>query len=174
MFTVDADYKIQQPLAQFFVARLINLEWVQPGSAEHRVFAARGDVDDGAGHALVTAYALERPDGQWSLLIVNRDQQNAHQVRISFQDQAAHGAASFTGPVQTSTFGREQYHWQPAETRFMAHDEHAGERPVVVNTKGFADPDGPIKHADENAQKDTLFDLPAASVTVIRGKIGSP
>jgi hypothetical protein len=174
MFTVDADYKIQQPLAQFFVAQLINLEWVQPGSAEHRVFAAKADVDDGAGHALVTAYALERPDGQWSLLIVNRDQQNAHSVRISFQDQAAHGAASFVGPVQISTFGREQYHWQPAETRFMAHDEHAAERPVVVNTKGFADPDGPIKHADENAQKDTSFDLPAASVTVIRGKIGAP
>ena len=32
MFTVDADYQVQQPLAQFFVAQLINLEWVQPGS----------------------------------------------------------------------------------------------------------------------------------------------
>jgi len=174
MFTVDADYKIQQPLAQFFVAQLINLEWVQPGSAENRMFAAKGDVDDGAAHALLTAYALQRPDGQWSLLVVNRDQQNAHAVRISFRDEAAHGASSFVGPVQISTFGREQYHWQPAETRFMAHDEHAGERPVVVNTKGFADPDGPIKHSDQNAQKDTLFDLPAASVTVIRGKIGAP
>jgi hypothetical protein len=76
--------------------------------------------------------------------------------------------------VQISTFGRKQYHWQPAETRFMAHDEHAGERPVVVNTKGFADPDGPIERTNENAQQDTLFDLPAASVTVIRGKIGAP
>ena len=174
MFTVDADYKIQQPLAQFFVAQLINLEWVQPGSTEHRMFAAKGDVDDGAGHALVTAYALLRPDGQWSLLVVNRDQQNAHSVRISFRDEAAQGASSFIGPVQISTFGREQYHWQPAETRFMAHDEHAAERPVVVNTKGFADPDGPIKHSDEDARKDSSFDLPAASVSVIRGKIATP
>jgi F5/8 type C domain len=173
MFTVDAEYQIQQPLAQFFVAQLINLEWVQPGSAEHRVFAAKGDVDDGAGHALVTAYALERPDGLWSLLIVNRDQQNSHAVRISFRDEGAQGAASFVGAVEISTFGREQYRWQPAETRFMAHDEHAGERPVVVNTKGFAAPDGPIQHADENATRETAYDLPAASVTVIRGKIGA-
>ena len=28
----------------------------------------------------------------------------------------------------------------------MAHDEHAAERAVVVNTKGFADPDGPMRH----------------------------
>jgi hypothetical protein len=171
MFTVDADYKVQQPLAQFFVAQLINLEWAQPGNGEHLVFPAKADLDDGAGHALVTAYALQRPDGQTSLLIVNRDQQNSHRVRISFQDQAKPTADSFAGPVQILTFGSDQYHWQPAETRFMAHSEHAGERPIVTNTKGFADPDGPIKHSEENAAKDTSFDLPAASVTVIRGKI---
>ena len=33
MFTIDANYQIQQPLAQFFVAQLINLEWVQPGGS---------------------------------------------------------------------------------------------------------------------------------------------
>jgi hypothetical protein len=173
MFTVDANYQIQQPLAQFFVAQLINLEWAQPGSAEHEVFPAKSDVEDGAGHALVTAYALKRPDGQWSLMIVNRDQHNAHKVRISFRDQSSREAGTFAGAVQVSAFGREQYHWQPAETRFMAHDEHAAERAVVVNTKGFADPDGPIKHSEENAAPDTWYDLPAASVVVIRGRIGS-
>jgi hypothetical protein len=173
MFTVDANYQIQQPLAQFFVAQLINLEWAQPGSAEHEVFPAKSDVEDGAGHLLVTAYALKRPDRQWSLMIVNRDQHNAHKVRISFRDQSSREAESFAGAVQISAFGREQYHWQPAETRFMAHDEHAAERAVVVNTKGFADPDGPIKHSEENAAPDTLYDLPAASVVVIRGKIAN-
>ena len=55
----------------------------------------------------------------------------------------------------------------------MAHDEHAAEHAVVVNTKGYADPDGPIKHSEENGAPDTLYDLPAASVVVIRGRIGS-
>ncbi|MGA8407441.1 MAG: discoidin domain-containing protein [Candidatus Acidiferrales bacterium] len=174
MFTVDANYQIQQPLAQFFVAQLINLEWAQPGSGEHEVFSAKSDVEDGAGHALVTAYALKRPDGEWSLMIVNRDQQNGHRVRIAFQDQASDARAeSFAGAVEIAEFGREQYHWWPAETRFMAHDEHAAEHAVVVNTKGYADPDGPIKHSEENGAPDTLYDLPAASVVVIRGRIGS-
>ena len=172
MFTVDADYQIQQPLAQFFVAQMINLEWVQPGTEENRMFPAKGDVDDGAGHALVTAYALQRPDGKWSLLIVNRDQENKHEVRISFRDQASHATSSFVGPVQVITFGREQYKWQPAETRLMAHAEHAAERSIVTNTKGFADPDGPAKSVEISGDKGTLYELPAASVTVIRGKIG--
>src|SRR5260370_8158994 len=85
MFTVDASYRIQQPLAQFFVAQLINLEWAQPGGGEHQVYPAKSDIDDGTGRELVTAYALKRPDGEWSLLVVNRDQENAHPVRIAFR-----------------------------------------------------------------------------------------
>jgi hypothetical protein len=170
MFTVDANYQIEQPLAQFFASQLINLEWVQPGSAENQMFPAQSDVTDGAGHALVTAYALHRPDGQWSIMAVNRDQENAHSVRIAFQGDAVN---SFAGPVDISIFGKAQYQWHPASTRFMAHAEHAGEPPVIVNTKGMADPDGPPVHRQQNAAKETTFELPAASIVVIRGKIGA-
>jgi len=76
MFSLDHAYQLGQPLSQFYAAQLINREWVQPGSEAHIMFPAKADLDDGAGHALVTAYALQRPDGQWSLLIVNRDQEN--------------------------------------------------------------------------------------------------
>jgi hypothetical protein len=173
MFTVDADYQIQQPLSQLFVSQLINLEWVQPGRGEHRMFPAKSDIEDGAGHALVTAYALKRPDGQWSLLIVNRDQQNAHRVRILFQDKTRDDVNSFVGPVEVATFGKAQYQWHPATTRFMAHAEHAGERAVVANTKGMADPDGPIVHTRQTAGRDASYDLPVASVVVVGGKIGT-
>jgi len=172
MFTVGPDYQIEQPLAQFFVSQLINLDWVQPGSGEHQVFSAKGDVDDGAGHALLTVYALKRPDGQWSLMIVNRDQQNAHRVQISFEDQAAGVASSFMGPVDVATFGSAQYQWHPALTRFMTHNELPAVFPVVAYTQGNADPDGPVAHAKQTAGKHAFYDLPAASVVVIRGKIG--
>jgi hypothetical protein len=173
-YTVDTNYQVQQPLAQFFASQLINLEWVQPGAAENQAFPAKSDIDDGAGHALVTAYALKRPDGQWSLMIVNRDQQNAHRARISFRNDADRATTSFVGKVDVSSFGRDQYQWHPADTRFVAHAEHAGELSVVANTKGTADPDGPILHATQTAPKDGAYDLPAASIVVIRGKVGAP
>ena len=170
MFTVDANYKIEQPLAQFFVAQLMNLEWVQPGGGEHQIFAAHSDVDDGAGHLLVTSYALKRPDGQWSLLLVNRDQEVAHKVRISFRGEG--GAESgFAGPVEIATFGGSQYRWYPARTRFMAHAEQSAQSTVVAETEGRANPDGPIVRQQRNASSDTEYELPAASVVVIRGKI---
>jgi hypothetical protein len=173
MFTVDADYKIQQPLSQFFTSQLINLEWVQPGSGEHFVYPAKGDLDDGAGHALVTAYAVKRPDGQWSVMAVNRDQENSHRVRISFRDQGAPEGSFFSGPVEVSTFGKNQYQWHPGETLFMAHAEHSAESAVIVLSAGSADPDGPVSHSHQSGGKDALFDLPAASVVVVRGKIAA-
>jgi len=168
MFTVDKDYNIQQPLPQFYVAQLINREWLQP-TGEHETYAARGDLDDGAGHALVTAYATKRPDGQWALLVVNRDQFNPHKVRVVF---GAPGAAmAFRGPVDVLSFGRDQYHWKPGTTKFLAHAETSGEQSVIVETPGNADLDNPPSRSTVNANGQTEFELPAASVTVIRGKI---
>jgi len=155
MFTVDRDFQIQQPTSQFFASQLINLEWVQPGSGGHRLFPAASDIEDPAGHFLVTAYATLRPDGQWSLLVVNRDQWNGHKVWIAFQDAKGKTEHSFSGPVMVKTFGRAQYQWHP---------DAKG---------GFAEPDGPIAEATVNASSDTQFDLPAASMSVIRGSLAT-
>ena len=155
MFTTsEKDYQIQQPTSQYFSSQLINREWVEPGSGEHSLFPAAGDLTDPAGHSLVTAYATLRPDGQWSLLVVNRDEWNDHQVRIAFHDTNANADRFFAGPVSTTSFGRAQYQWHP--------DARGG----------HADPDGPAAHSTVNANADTRFDLPQASVSVIRGRLG--
>jgi hypothetical protein len=154
-FSADKEFKIRQPLSQYFVSQLLNLEWVQPGDGAHKLFRAASDIQDGAGHALVTAYAVLRPDGLWSLLIINKDQENAHAVNISFDDAEKKGAATFTGPVSVATFGKTQYAWHP---------DRSG---------GAADPDGPAAKSTVNAGPTTSFTLPAASVTVVRGAISS-
>jgi len=155
MFSTDKDYKIQKPLSQYFGSQLLNLEWVQPGDGVHKLFPAASDIRDGAGHVLVTAYAALRPDGQWSLLIINKDQENAQSVNISFDNAEKKSAISFAGPVSLATFGKEQYVWHP---------DVSG---------GTADPDGPVAKSTVNAGPTTNFVLPAASITVIRGRIAT-
>lgn len=154
MFSTDKDLKIQQPLSQFFASQLINLEWVEPGNGEHHQFNATSDIFDGAGNVLVTAYAVHRPDGAWSLLVINKDQENSHSVKISFDDASQSAAGSFTGPVAVKTFGKAQYQWHPATLS--------------------ADPDGPIASSTLNIDASTSVDLPASSITVLRGNIKFP
>ena len=63
---------------------------------------------DSAGHALVTAYAVQRPDGKWALMIVNKDQENDHSIRLTFHDAGSNTDKVFTG------LGRYHYFWQRA------------------------------------------------------------
>jgi hypothetical protein len=153
MLTVDKNYRIQQPLSQYFASQLINLEWVQPGSGKHQLFPASTNVEDSAGHRLVTAYAAQRPDGQWALMIVNKDQENSHSIRLAFHDASSNTDSLFAGPVDMITFGSAQYHWNP---------EPNG---------GTANPDGPAAKSRIIADPATTYTLPKASVTVLRGQI---
>ena len=86
MFTVNANYEIEQPLSQYFASRMINLEWLQHDGDTHTMFPSTGTYTDGAGHTLVTAYSVLRPDGTWSVMMVNRDQHNAHRVQNCLQE----------------------------------------------------------------------------------------
>jgi hypothetical protein len=150
---VDKNYEIQRKTSQYFAAQLITQEWVQPKDAEHRLFRATSDIKDAAGHLLVTAYAVLRPDGQWSLLVINKDHDNPHPVRILFNDAGAKAERTLAGQVTMITFGKTQYHWHPNRKQ------------------GYADPDGPAATSIVQATPDAVYSLPPASVTVIRGNL---
>jgi F5/8 type C domain len=167
MFSVHPDYSIKQPLAQFFTSQLINQEWLQADGA-NQVFPASSDVNDGAGHALVTAYAVKRSDGQWSVMLINKDQENSHHVRVEFADAAA-SRTPFHGPVEESLFGRAQYHWDPPQRNFNAHLPESLNGTQEMYHGGEASPDGPSVR--KGIPGDSNFELPAASVVVLRGRL---
>jgi F5/8 type C domain len=151
MFMVGQDYRIRQRTSQFFAAQLMTQEWVQPGDEEHHLYTASGDVKDSQAHVLVTAYPVLRPDGQWSVLLVNKDYDHSHSVRILFRNQ--HGEHFFRGPVTAISFGKAQYQWHAARKN------------------GFADPDNPPLRSEGKGGRNAEYMLPAASVTVLRGRV---
>ena len=151
-FVADRDYNINGYTALYFAAHMINLEWVQHRSGVHQLFSSSTDSKDDQGNVLVTSYAVHRPDGNWSLMLVNRDQKNAHAVRIAFATPRTR-ESSFSGPVTMTTFGSEQYVWK---------DE---------GSNSHADPDGPPVATTVMGGEQTTFTLPKASITVLRGKV---
>jgi hypothetical protein len=151
LFMVDKNYEIVQRTSQYFAAQLITQEWAEPIDAEHRLFRATSDLKDSDGHVLVTAYALARPDGQWSLMLINKDYDNPHRVRIVFRDDERHTEDSLEGPVTMTTFGKAQYQWHPNRKQ------------------GYADPDGPPVMSTLVGGPNSAYELPAASLTILRG-----
>jgi hypothetical protein len=87
-------------------------------------------------------------------MLVNRDQYNDHAVKVVFNDGTSLRDRHFSGPVDRITFGSAEYKWRPE-----------GER-------GHADPDGPPSRSKISGGAETLYTLPMASITVLRGSIG--
>jgi hypothetical protein len=152
-FVANEKLEILQHTSQYFASQMINLEWVKHGAGVHQLFPAEADVKDDAGQTLVTAYAVRRPDGEWSLMIVNKDPSNAHGVKIEFAEAGGKQAGHLAGQVRQVTFGAEQYVWHPE------------------GPKSHADPDGPPVTTTVSAKSGQAFTLPKASVTVIRGRV---
>lgn len=151
-FVTDRDYNITGYTSLYFAARMINLEWVQHRSGTHQLFPSSSGLKDSEGNVLVTSYAVRRPDGNWSLMLVNRDEVNPHSVRVMFES-ADGKERGFSGPVTMTTFGSEQYDWQ------------------VAGADSHADPDGPPVAKVVPPDSGTIFNLPKASITVLRGKV---
>ena len=153
-FVANDKLEISQRSSQYFASRMINVEWVKHGAGMHQLAPASSDVTDDAGHTLVTVYAAKRPDGEWSLMLINKDPSNAHEVKIEFDD-AGSGSPSrhFADVVTAVTFGADQYVWHPQ------------------GAKSHADPDGPPASTSIKVTSSAGFMLPKASVTVLRGKL---
>lgn len=152
MFSADRDYHIKQYTSQYFASRLINLEWVKPGDETHHTFRVSTNVRDSSGRELLAAYAVKRPDEQWSLMVVNRDQSSAHTVKVAFE-AGSEAPGYFSGPVTVVTFGREQYRW---------HSE---------GSRSHASPDGPPVTTSVADGARATFTFPPASLTILRGAV---
>jgi F5/8 type C domain len=153
-FVSDENYDIKGYTSLYYAAHMINQEWVQHRSGVHRMFPASVDIKDVDGNLLVTSYAVRRPDGNWALMLVNRDETNSHAVRVVFEDSSRKRNGSFAAPLAFVTFGSEQYVW------------------INDGPNSHPEPDNPPTGTTitaANAQ--TIFTLPKASVTVLRGTV---
>src|SRR5579871_557884 len=152
-FVSNENYEIKGYTSPYYAARMINLEWVQHRSGVHFMYPSQTDIKDADGNGLVTSYAVRRPDGDWSLMLVNRDENNAHPVKIEINDTKSKKEFSFSGPTRFVTFGSEQYVW------------------INDGPNSHADPDHPPVAITIQADHQTVFTLPKASITVLRGKV---
>ena len=155
ILTVDTNYQVVGYPAQYFSTQMITREWAQLVDDTHQLFKASSDITDHSGNVLVTAYPMRRPDGRWSVMLVNRDRDHDHAVRLKFADAEAGRSSFFSGPVEQITLGESQYHWDPD------------------GSIGRANPDGPPLKSTMKGNADTLYQLPKASLTILRGNVSA-
>jgi hypothetical protein len=144
-YIVDQRFNVRAKGAAYYALQLITQQWALAGDRPHGVYPVTTSL--GNHDAVVTAYALERPDGAWSILAVNKDNK-PHRITIDFGPRRTR----FKGNVGLVTFGAAQYRW-------------SGEGPSAL-----PDPDKGLAYAHLPASAGT-YTIPALSITVIRGSL---
>jgi hypothetical protein len=81
----------------YYAAKLMAEEWAQPSGGRHTMYAAATDTPK------LAAFALERPDGQLSLLLINKDPKRGAIVRVPL-----------AGMADLHQYSPAQYEWRAA------------------------------------------------------------
>jgi hypothetical protein len=137
MFLAGEDGRIRDTTAVYHAARLLTHVWTDSTGGAHVLVPARADLRDSSGAAVVTAYALRRPDGAWSVLLVHKDSLRTARVslRLAADTLAALGTVP-TGTAEVTQLSAEQYAWAPNG----AEGRPARSRPPARRTQPASEP----------------------------------
>jgi len=139
------DGKVQWRLPTYYGAKLVGQEWLGAPDGVHSLYRAR--VAGSGGDGSLAAYAVQRPDGQWALMVLNKDAARTRQAGVRFEG----GAAGWPGPHEVFQYSPRQYAWRPG--REAGHPK-------------FSEP--PEQYRTEPG-KPLSLSLPPMSLTVVRG-----
>lgn len=98
----DSSRRIRYNLPTYWAARMLTQDWTLPGDGVHSVLQTSVS---GGGAPSLGAYALRRPDGKLSLLLLNKSTTQSVNVELP----------SLHGPLAVTSYGPAQYRWRPAK-----------------------------------------------------------
>jgi hypothetical protein len=146
LFLIRDDGRISYRMPTYYAALLLTHEWSKLGGGLHELYQATTD------DPLITAYATMRPDRLWSVLLINKDPYNAREVKIEFECEEP-GCEDLKvgyshGEVDFYQYSRNEY--------------QLGSDFRVVR-------DRPPVHQRLKVGSSTTFNIPAYSLSVVRG-----
>jgi hypothetical protein len=113
-YLADSEGQATQPLPAYYMSRLLTGAWLVPGDGEHKLRRATVEGPDASKplkDGLVVAYAVSRPDGRVSALIINRSPNQAFTASLATLSPTARPVA---GQLDIDQYGAEQYRWHAA------------------------------------------------------------
>src|SRR5256714_3235846 len=155
LFSVGDDGGIKDRFATYFGAQLITQQWLRPGDEIHEIYEASSDIRDDTGNQFITAYAVHRPDGLWSLLLINKDPNRIFQAGLIFRNESSNSHGRFEGKIDLYQYSSKQ---------FMLGGPLNNPRPIRA--------DNPQHETFETSGATPQpVSLPPYSLTVVRGNV---
>ena len=138
--------KVKWRLPTYYSAKMVLEEWLGAPEGVHTLYPARIRGPE-ASDASLAAYAVKRPDGQWAVLILNKDPAATQLVEVRFAGKDA----GWQEPLDTVQYSSQQYVWEADRGNGHPKFSEAPARSTV------------------GSDKPASLSLPPMSITVVRG-----
>jgi hypothetical protein len=112
LWEADTERNARWAMPTYYTARMLASEWASPGGGKNLLFPAATMATDAQGRALATAYPLLRPDGLWSVLLVNRSPREIETYLYFANAQVPPHPA-----LNVFRYSPKQYAWDKVEAR---------------------------------------------------------
>jgi len=152
LFFMDTDGKIKYPYAPYYGIRLLTQNWLR-SNGSHELYPTAVTAADGSRLTTVTAYAVRRPDGLWSVLFINKDSNRTYRAEVRFRPTDRKLIQTTEAPLELFQYSSAQY---------MLNSDRSN----PVPTKN----DPPVSTILNRENADSI-ELPPYSLTVLRGRL---
>jgi hypothetical protein len=147
-FGLDDKGQIEFLTGLYYSTWLCLKKWAMPADQPLKIYKASCSIKDEEKDQVITAYPLYRPDGKWSILLINKSDKKDFNVNINIVDSA--------GRSVPLVLNADLYQFSEREFKWQAHGEKG--HPIRSLT-----PEAVHLH---NEQVDGL-NIPAYSISVI-------
>ena len=113
LYGQNANGQATWPTPTYWAMHLLTNEWLLPGDGAHPLYSASlADLSDDA-KRYVAAWPVLRPDGRWSVMLINRSAKQSFSMGLGFG--SANGEARpYAGPWDGAQYDASEYRWDPA------------------------------------------------------------
>lgn len=110
LFGLDSKGKIKYKTASFYAMQMLTHYWAQPEDSVVEIYPVTSDIKNKQQQLLVTAYSIRKPDGKWSVMLINKDPQKTWDVDIDIQNMVLKETIEFH-PENLIQYSKQQYQW---------------------------------------------------------------
>ncbi len=110
MFRAADDGRAKAKMPIYYAATLLTEEWAEPTEAKHTLYRAFAGREHEVDTKEISAFALLRPDGQWSILVLNKSPISRYAVTFRF-DGVESSSGEWREPLEVFQYSAEQYEW---------------------------------------------------------------
>ena len=114
LFGQDSHGQATWPTPAYWALRLLTQNWLQPGDGANRLYSASVDNLPAEARKFVVAWPVLRPDGRWSVMLINRSPTEQFSIRLAVTARSERPEQIFAAAWEGLQYSASDYRWQAA------------------------------------------------------------